>query len=141
LTDFVLDASVVVKWFLPEPHAEAARRLRTADLEVAAPDLLLLEVPNVLWKYIVRGTLALEIAQEAIEALSIAPINLHTAESLFAAAFRLATETRRSVYDCAYVTLAIEEGCPLVTADRKFYEAIKAGLFADHVVWVGDLNL
>jgi predicted nucleic acid-binding protein len=141
LSDFVLDASVVVKWFLPEPHAEAARRLRSADLAAKAPDLLLLEVPNVLWKYVMRGVLALKTAQEAIEALAIAPINLRTAESLFTSAFRLATETRRSVYDCTYLSLAIEEDCPLVTADRKFYDAIKAGPFAECIVWVGDLNL
>jgi predicted nucleic acid-binding protein len=141
LSDFVLDASVVVKWFLPEPYAEEARRLRRADLAVEAPDLLLLEVPNVLWKHIMRGALALKTAQEAIEALAIAPINLRTAESLFTSAFRLATETRRSVYDCTYLSLAIEEDCPLVTADRKFYDAIKAGPFADRIVWVGDFDL
>lgn len=43
---YVVDASVVVKWFLPEPGAEAAGRLRRADLECHAPDLLLLEASN-----------------------------------------------------------------------------------------------
>jgi len=54
---YVLDASVVVKWFLPEPWAEAARRLRKADLECHSPDLLLLETCNALWKHIIKGNL------------------------------------------------------------------------------------
>lgn len=140
MSDYVLDASVVVKWFLPEPDAEAARRLQGGILECEAPDLLLLEVSNVLWKYVVRGALEVEIAREAVEALSLAPIRLRKAESLFADAFRIALETRRSVYDCAYLSLTIQASCPLVTGDRKFYDAIKAGPFAPHVLWVGDLR-
>jgi predicted nucleic acid-binding protein len=140
LSDYVLDASVVIKWFLPEPDWEAARRLRSKNLECEAPDLLLLEVCNAFWKHMVRGALELETAREAVEALSVAPIRLWVAESLFADAFRLATETRRSVYDCTYLALALKSGCPLVTADRRFYDAIKAGPFAPHILWVGDLR-
>lgn len=139
MSGYVIDASVVVKWFLPEPDAEAARRLRRANVECAAPDLLFLEVPNVLWKHYVRGNLELEIARGAVEALSAAPIRLRTIESLFAESFRLATETRRSVYDCSYLALAIEMARPLVTADRRFYDAIKTGPYASHLLWVGDL--
>ena len=137
MSDYVIDASVVVKWFLPEPHAEEARRLRSQELE--APDLLLLEVPNVLWKHTIRGALDLATAQEAVKTLGLAPIRLRTVESLFAHAFRLAIETRRSVYDCTYLSLAIQVGCPLVTADRRFHDAIKAGPYAPHLLWVGDL--
>jgi predicted nucleic acid-binding protein len=141
LSDYALDASVVVKWFLPEPNAEAARRLRREGLQCEAPDLLLLEVPNVLWKHVVRGTLELEIAKDAVEALSMAPIRIHPADSLFADAFQTAIETRRSVYDCTYLSLAIQAACPLVTADRKFYEAIKASRFGPHISWIGDLQI
>jgi len=140
LSDYVLDASVVIKWFLPEPYAEAARRLRDRSIECEAPDLLLLEVPNALWKYVIRGTLDLPIAREAVESLSISPIRLREAGSLFTDAFRIAIETRRSVYDCTYLSLAVQADCPLITADRKFYDAIKAGPFAAHLLWVGDLK-
>jgi len=140
LSDYVLDASVVVKWFLPEPDAEAARRLRNRALDCIAPDLLLLEAPNVFWKHVVRGNLDLATAREAVETLSAAPIRLWGAESLFVEAFRLATDTRRSVYDCTYLALAIRESCPLVTADRRFYDALKGGPFASHLLWVGDLQ-
>jgi predicted nucleic acid-binding protein len=140
LSNYIVDASVVVKWFLPEPFADAARRLRGARVHCSSPDLLLLEVPNVLWKYVVRGTLDLTTAREAVDALSVAPIQIQGADSLFAEAFRLALETRRSVYDCTYLALAIQEDYPLVTADRKFYDALKTGPFATRLLWVGDLQ-
>jgi predicted nucleic acid-binding protein len=136
---YVLDASVVVKWFLPEPWAEAARRLRKADLECHSPDLLLLETCNAFWKQVVHGNLDVSVAREAVEALTVAPISLWGANLLFADAFELARETGRSVYDCTYLALAIRRALPLVTADRRFYDAIKLGAFASHLLWVEDI--
>jgi predicted nucleic acid-binding protein len=136
---YVLDASVVVKWFLPEPWAEAARRLRKADLECHSPDLLLLETCNALWKHIIKGNLDIAVAREAVEALAVAPISLWGAKPLFADAFELAWKTGRSVYDCTYLALAIRRELPLVTADRRFYDAIKLGAFARHLLWVEEI--
>jgi predicted nucleic acid-binding protein len=136
---YVLDASVVVKWFLPEPWAEAARRLRKADLECHSPDLLLLETCNALWKHVIKGNLDIAVAREAVEALAVAPISLWGAKPLFVDAFELARETGRSVYDCTYLALAIRREHPLVTADRRFFEAIKSGPFASHLLWVEDI--
>jgi len=136
---YVLDASVVVKWFLPEPLSEAARRLRKADLECHSPDLLLLETCNALWKHVVRGKLEISVAKEAVEALAAAPVSLWEASVLFANAFELALGTGRSVYDCTYLALAIRRDHPLVTADRRFYDAIQTSPFARHLLWVEEV--
>ena len=37
---FVVDASVAIKWFVPEIHAEAARRLLREGITLLAPDLI-----------------------------------------------------------------------------------------------------
>jgi predicted nucleic acid-binding protein len=54
----VVDASVVAKWFIPEPYKDNAERLLRDFLndriELTAPDLLIAEVGNLLWK---RSTL------------------------------------------------------------------------------------
>lgn len=139
MSGYVLDASVVVKWFLPEPWAEAARRLRKPDLEGHSPDLLLLETCNALWKHVLRGNLEVSVAREAVDALAAAPISLWGAKPLFADAFELARGTGRSVYDCTYLALAIRRELPLVTADRRFYDAIQLGPFARHLLWVEDI--
>ena len=47
---FVVDASVAIKWFVPEIHAEAARRLLREGITLLAPDLIWAEVANALWR-------------------------------------------------------------------------------------------
>ena len=44
----VIDASVLAKWFVEEDDTVAARRLQ--HLKLVAPDLLIVETTNVLWK-------------------------------------------------------------------------------------------
>lgn len=46
------DASVVVKWFVPEIHSDKARRLLNAPHEYVAPDLPFAETANTIWKKI-----------------------------------------------------------------------------------------
>ena len=51
----------------------------------------------------------------------------------------VAVQTRRSPYDCLYLALAVRLGGPMVTADRRFFDAIAPGPFAQHVLWVEDV--
>jgi len=46
----VVDAGVVVKWYIPESGSDRAAALLETDRRLIAPDLLLAEVANVLWK-------------------------------------------------------------------------------------------
>ncbi|MEK6604283.1 MAG: type II toxin-antitoxin system VapC family toxin, partial [Nitrospirota bacterium] len=50
MTRLVVDASVAVKWLVPEIHADAARRILSPNNELLAPDLIWAEVGNVIWK-------------------------------------------------------------------------------------------
>jgi predicted nucleic acid-binding protein len=61
LRRIVVDASVVVKWLLPEIHSEAAKRLLADELQLWAPDLVWAEVGNVLWKRSRRGELPADV--------------------------------------------------------------------------------
>jgi predicted nucleic acid-binding protein len=55
---FVVDASLVVKWFVPEVHSEAARRWLEASHDYIAPDLVFPEAGNAIWKKIRRRELS-----------------------------------------------------------------------------------
>ena len=46
---WVIDASIAVKWVIPEVLSDRADRVRAGDNDVLAPDLLLVEVANALW--------------------------------------------------------------------------------------------
>jgi predicted nucleic acid-binding protein len=57
MTPYVVDASIVIKWFVDEVHAGAARRLQEAQYELFAPGLLWPECGNILWKKVRRREL------------------------------------------------------------------------------------
>lgn len=64
---FVVDASVVIKWFVPEIHSDAARRLLGLPHQYLAPDLLFAETANAIWKKIKRGEFTAEKSQQLVE--------------------------------------------------------------------------
>lgn len=124
----VVDSSVVVKWFLPEPsHLEAVRLLRSyreQEVQLLAPALLMSEVSNVFCKRFRRGELSASEVNQAFRLLKIySPVLVADAEVLDEAVV-LAMATGRAVYDCLYLALALSHNCDLITADRKFHAAM-----------------
>jgi hypothetical protein len=61
MTSLVIDASVAIKWFLPEEHSISAIRLLEAGHELLAPDLIFAECGNVLWNKWLRQELQPEV--------------------------------------------------------------------------------
>jgi predicted nucleic acid-binding protein len=70
LSRYVVDASLVFKWFVPEMDAEAAAELRYGTHVLLAPDLLLPELTNVLWKRTRRGEITEEEGHEILRAFT-----------------------------------------------------------------------
>jgi predicted nucleic acid-binding protein len=97
------------------------------------------EFANVAWKYVRRGEIAIEEARQALIALLGLPVMLYAIGSVMPAAFDIACETGRSAYDCTYLALALERGCGLVTADRRFYSAMQGTPYAGTMLWVEDV--
>jgi predicted nucleic acid-binding protein len=60
------------------------------------------------------------------------------ARELVAPALEFALRTRRTVYDCLYLALAVETQAVLVTGDRKFANALTATPLAKQILWIGD---
>jgi len=135
---FVVDASVAVKWLLPEVHSGAARALLRAEVDLLAPDLIRAEVGNVLWKRWRRGDLNAAEVDAALDDFRRFPLEVHSAELLLESAWVIARETGLTVYDSLYVALAVAQQAPLVTADRRLFEALRGGALASACVWVED---
>lgn len=118
---------MAAKWLTPEPDAQAAAALLDDDL--FAPDLLDVEVGNVLWKKQQRGEVESAVAALAVRWLKQVPLQVHDGASLLADA--LATRLGHPVYDCCCVALARRLGVPLVTADRRLVRRCGADDAAD----------
>jgi predicted nucleic acid-binding protein len=120
----VVDASVVIKWFVPEVHGESARRLLTAPHQYLAPDLLFPEVGNVIWKKVRRGELtAREGGMLAADLTSVA-VEAVASRVLLSDAVALAMATGLTVYDATYLALAVRLDTVLVTADERLGRAV-----------------
>jgi predicted nucleic acid-binding protein len=141
VTDFVIDASVAIKWFVDEPGGvEAARLLRHS---LAAPDLLAPECASILWKKVARAELSLDEAEVIALALEGAAITIHPTRRHLAAAMKVACELGCPAYDCFYLALAQELQQPLVTADLRLVNRIRterAGRLASLIVPLNDIG-
>jgi predicted nucleic acid-binding protein len=118
LSLLVVDASVAIKWVVEERGTPEALALR-GGAKLIAPDLLVAECANILWKKVRRSQLAVEEASLAARLLQVADIELSPTRPLLEAATRLAIELDHPVYDCLYLALAVANVCPFVTADER----------------------
>jgi predicted nucleic acid-binding protein len=118
---YVVDCSVGVKWVLQEVDSDKALRFRDAGHlageELIAPDWFVLEAMNVLGKAAARGVISAGDALQHHADVVMQVSTYHPALPLANAAFQLALQHRRAVYDCLYLALALREQCQLVTAD------------------------
>ena len=133
----VVDASVVVKWFVSETLSEEARLLLAHRLELHAPDLLLVEYANVIWKKFRRGELTA--SPEYMDALSDLSenITLHPIGELIERAAQAALEIEHPVYDCLYLASAKETESRLITADEKLANKVAGSSLAIDVRYIG----
>lgn len=129
----VIDAGVVVGWFVPEEHggpAGADDALRLLDLAVAgrlalaAPELVLAESANVLWKLARLRGYPIGAAERAVHAILDVPLELHRHGRLLPDALEIAFRYQRTVCDSLYVALALRQHAPLVTTDRRLATAL-----------------
>jgi len=136
----VVDATVVVKWFLPEIHSRAAGRLLSEAFELMAPDLIWSELGNVLWKRWRRRELTEEAASEILSDFKRYPLVIFRSGPILDDVWRLAGTLNRSFYDSVYLALAETKKCPLVTADSKFFNALKNSRLSTPVIWVEEIK-
>lgn len=137
---FVVDASVAVKWLLPEEHSGTAEKLLTNGTELLVPDLFYAEVANALWKRVIAGEMEVDKAHEALTKLRKIAIRVVPVASVLDEALMIAIEHRRTVYDSAYLAVALRNDALLATADERFFNSMKTTVFKQRVRWIGKLS-
>jgi predicted nucleic acid-binding protein len=138
VTDYVVDASVAIKWFVPEILEAEAKRWLDPSFVLFAPDLLPSEFGNILWKKVRRKEITEAESKRIANELLLAPITFLYSLNFLIDALALASATGSTVYDCMYLQSAIEQDCQLVTADRKFYNALQLSPYKNRAAWVAD---
>ncbi|MCP5120230.1 MAG: type II toxin-antitoxin system VapC family toxin [bacterium] len=147
--EVVIDASVLVKFFLPEREdGEAAvgllRAFHRMKLDFAVSELVLVEAANTVRTKAKQGILSADRAvavtreiQRFAADLLVAPIVL-----LLPSIVKTGLQLDHPVYDTVYLALAEARGVPFVTADRTFYRKIRQSkLRKPKVYLLGELDL
>jgi predicted nucleic acid-binding protein len=137
MTRAVIDASIVVQLYFEEEYSGAADAFVRRTDELLAPDLILAEVANVVWKRRRRDGVAQEDAAGIMTQVLTLPLRIHSTAGLICEALDLAMRFDRSVYDGIYVALAVRTHSVLVTADRKLVNALAPTPLAKFVTWIG----
>ena len=115
----VLDASAAVRLILADPAAaDLAERVGGAAL-VLAPELMLTELANTLWKLRRADRLNDLDPQELLAEARELVDRLEPDRHLQAEALALACHLNHPVYDCLYLALARREAASLISSDRR----------------------
>lgn len=115
----IVDASVAVKWVAHEPGSMDARALGNDDEPLIAPELVVAEVGNALWKKCRGGILSRAQAAQGLRQLPLLFHQLHSDLTLSGRALEIALDADDAIYDCFYIALAQRENAPLITADER----------------------
>lgn len=127
---FVLDASVAIAWAMPdEGHPLADRALlQLQEGSAIAPAIWWYEIRNILLLSERHDRIAPEDSIQFLTALELMRIDVDFSKDS-AAVMGTARKYRLSVYDAAYLALAIREHLPLATLDAALLTAaLSAGL-------------
>lgn len=118
----VLDASAALDWLLQTPVGlKIERRIYARSQGVHAPQLLDLEIAQVLRKFVRNGTISALRAESALEDLIDARIVRHPHTAFLPRVWQL--RHNLTCYDAVYVALAELLDAPLLTRDRKLSAA------------------
>ena len=133
----IVDASVIVKWFISEKYSEEALEIRRqfveGQAELFAPDLLPYEVLNAL-KYSQLFEMSdLKDAVTALEQYGIIQFPLN--DSYAHQVARIASTHDVSVYDASYVGLLEVIDAKLYTADKRLFEKLE-GTYKERIVFL-----
>jgi len=138
----VLDASVILKWYLlDEMYGQKAldllHRFITKELTILSPSLLEYEVINGLFIAQKRGRIKEEKILMAIEGFFDLQIDRRDLSHFYQRSLKYCRVYNRSLYDASYLAMAETEGIPLITADEVLYNAVKKDL--KWVKWIGEV--
>lgn len=139
----IIDASVVLKWYLAdeEDGGQALSLLEkyvAGKLNLMAPFLLEYEVANGLNIAKKKGRIDEKEVIKALDGFVNLDIELRPLSSTYAKALHYCNLYNITAYDASYVALAENERVPLVTADKKLYNSLKKITWVN---WLGDVKV
>ncbi|HEV7598816.1 MAG TPA: type II toxin-antitoxin system VapC family toxin [Bradyrhizobium sp.] len=138
MSDFIVDASVAVKWFVAETDSLVADELSASRHRLFAPGLIMAEAANALARKAMAGLMSSAEARDYLHSLPYYLDDLVAIDELIEPALENACALRHPIYDLIYPEAARRLDAQLVTADRRFTAKLAGTDFARHVTLLSD---
>ncbi len=142
--NLVLDASVVIKWYIEEDLLEPAlclkERAKAGSVSVAVPRFFFVEAANVLWKKVALGKgsdLKRSDAKGIFSRILDLPFQVIEDDEILLKALDLSLDHSMSIYDGMYLASALRFKASFVTADNVLVRRLAGSSLADHVSYLG----
>jgi predicted nucleic acid-binding protein len=129
----VVDASIALRWCFQLNGSDRAEELLRSHDHLIAPDLVIAEIANAAWKFVIFDRMLAESAVSAVREVAKAFAELVPATVLKDRALAIAIELRHPAYDCFYLALAERSNAILVTADDRLIRRCSGTPFVRHV--------
>jgi predicted nucleic acid-binding protein len=138
----VIDASVVLKWYLDdEEYGQKALSLLakyvSEELDIIAPSLLEYEVINGLLIAQKRGRIKKDKILTAIDGFVNLEIKFLDLSNLYQKVLHYCNAYKCSAYDGSYLAVAENEGAVMITSDAGLYKTVRKDL--KWIKWIGDI--
>ncbi len=137
-----IDASLALKWVLPEIYTRRAQELLrywlTKGFTLIAPTPFIFEVASTLRNKVHRQIITQEEGSSALNQIRQGRIELIFSPNLVERAWEISEELRLpTAYDAFYLALAEEESCEFWTADEKLVRILNR--YKIHwAKWIGE---
>jgi predicted nucleic acid-binding protein len=134
----VIDASVALKWLVPEEMSDIATDIYGVGDRLVAPRLITTEVANALVRKTTQGLLSRQQATFHFSSLLVLLRELIDVDELILPALENACALRHPLYDLIYLETARRFDAQLVTADRRFAAKLAGTDLARYVILLSD---
>jgi predicted nucleic acid-binding protein len=135
---YVVDASVVSKWFVEQTLSDIAERVQGSPEPLLAPQLMVAEVTDALRTHVRVRDITLTQASAALQSLPSWFSEIVQMQALAAAALAIARRIEHSAYDCFYLALAEARSAPFVTADTRLINRVANTKYKSRVIHLAD---
>jgi predicted nucleic acid-binding protein len=120
----IIDASIAVMWVAPEAGSEAATDLLNRQ-DLAAPDLIAIEVGNAMRRKVIRKEITREQAREGLKLIEARVVLCRTDFRVLDRSLEMALAMGHPIYDCVYLALAERNQSVLVTGDLQLIGRVR----------------
>ena len=129
----VIDASVCLKYFIPDPLSaqvdQLLEHLIIPETAIYIPDLFYIECANAFWKYARAGQLTAEQVRVNLRTLKAFPLRVVSTAELMEETVNVSLTYGITAYDACYVVLSQQVKAPLLTLDQKLFNSLDSSSY------------